>query len=403
MVYEEKQLPAPPSATGEIEGLPETLPSGTVATLFESGKALALGIGERLTTYQLLLNSDRPTAGQRADYALPGHAYGIAESALGLLIAAECAGRSALLLLRDRELVTILELSGKITALAAAGAQAYVVVLEEDGRRGRLAQINVRQRAVVAGRPLDHAQMNLSVDPSGQHVVLADQVEHKVMSLGSDLMPESVAPALTRSEANPSAPPERETHDLYCCCLLCRPIGDGEPPSRPAPPGDEPPQPPAETRPPHDGDTGVPSDNGGTVVGNGDQVDHRPPPGSDRPPCGRSLFYPVADLQRLGAYFLASDRKACQVALLSSDMNLLEEWQFGRGGVKLLPAEGASTLVMHLRDSGKWVWHDVHEMVSKRRPDLDLFPLVPLESKTFIGQQTYALSHGQQPAPRAAR
>ena len=42
MVFEEKQWPVTTSTTGEITGLPQTLPLGTVATLFDGGKALAL-------------------------------------------------------------------------------------------------------------------------------------------------------------------------------------------------------------------------------------------------------------------------------------------------------------------------------------------------------------------------
>ena len=178
--------------------------------------------------------------------------------------------------------------------------------------------------------------------------------------------------------------------------MWCKPSGNGEQ-DRPEPfaPGSrESPQQPEESGTNYEGEDGIPSDDGGIVIANGDRVDHYSPTGQGKFPCGRRLFWNVATLQRLGRYLLASDRSARHVALLSTDMNLVDEWQFGRGGCLPLTAEGTSVLVMHIRDSGKWIWRDVHETASNLRPWLDRFPLSPQESKTFIGQQTYPMSLG---------
>ena len=403
LIFEEKQQSGQNSAMGEITDLPKTLVPGTVATLFEGAKGLAIAADDRLTIYRLLLDSNRSAAREVASHRLPGQVSTIAESTLGLLIATELAGRSTVSLIREKDLTTILELSGKITQLAAAGGQAYAVTFEAQEHQSHLIQIDLRQRAAVARRPLDHTQMKLSVDSTGQHLILTDIMARKITKLGSDLKPKSSPPTQPSAELRAVAggehnqhrngPPDRLPHEPGCCCICCK-LTDKEEQTRPqpSPSGGETPQQPEEPGPDYEGEDGVPSDDGGIVVGNGDRVDHHSPSGQGKPPCGRRLFWSIAALQRLGGYVLASDRSTRHVALLSADMNLVDEWQFGRGGALLLTAEGTSALVMHIRDSGKWVWHDAYEIVSNLRPWLDQFPTIQQETKTFIGQQSYTMS-----------
>lgn len=409
----EKREPVPQPGTGEIVGLPEKLPAGALAILCAAGKMLALASGESLTTYRLELGPESSRASEPSAVSLPGDARAMADSALGLLVATESSGGSALSLLSGGELISLIELRGEITALVAAGAQAFAAIDLGDGPAGRLVQIDLRQREVVAERPLGRGRVKLSVDPLGTQVVLADPVERRVISLGADLKPRSTAPVLP----SPGGPAMGETqrHSACCCCALCQPQDEGSPESQPTPAGErsgeEPPsqkpekagkpQPEDKTRhePEQPGGAGIPADDGGTIVGDGDRVDHLPPPGRDWNPCGLSLFYTVDDLHRVGSFVLASDRHGRQVSLLSADMNLLDQWSFGRGGAMLLSAEGTTQMVMHLHGTGKWLWRDVYESAVKVHPDLDIFPRFPLASKTFIGQKTYALSHGQQPSP----
>lgn len=408
MEIERGQQAVRPPEAGEIEGLPKALAAGTVAALFEAGKALAVATRETLTIHELILRPEGSAAREVGRHALPGPAVALAETTLGLLVATERRRRSVLALLKGRELAPVMEVRGKIHALAAAGAQAYAVIAERPGGCGRLVRINLRQREIVAERPLDHAGMRLAVGPAGQHVVVTDVVERVVMSLGSDLRPMEVrvAPGGPVAAERPHDH-EHPSHGQGCCCCICVPVTPGgeDEPGRPrTPPREDEPGPPGETRPDRPpGDVAVPSDDGGTIVGNGDRVDHYPPAGTSRGPCGRKLFYTVDDLRRIGPYVVASDRTGRHVSLLSADMNLLDEWEFGRGGARLLTAEGTATMVMHHRSSGLWTWRDVHGMVAERRPDLELFPRPTLESKTFIGQKLYPLSHGGYEAPKSIR
>lgn len=402
MNYEEP-IVATPSHAEVIYGLPGSLPGGTVGLLFDGGKALALAAGCALTIYRLSLDSECPLAHEGCTYELPGEVSGLAESALGLIIVVRQGNCAILLLWHECTLLTILEIAGKITAVAGSGGYAYVVI-QEDGGRGRVAQVNLRQRSISAERRLEHGNMRLAVDPAGEQVVVTDPVERNVMQLSSSLRP-IAAPAPPQRGATPTPGPEPTVHEACCCCVCCKPSGHPDPA---VPPGTHPGGTPPSGGPgegtqagpaPGPGQTGsvaIPGPHGGVVVGDGGRVDHHPPPATGRPPCGRNLFYTVADLHRLGEYILAADAKARSVSLLSADMNLLEEWQFGRTGAMLLPAAGTPMLVMHSRDTGTWTRRDVHQAVAKYRPDLELFPHIPLESKTFIGQKTYLMSHGTQ-------
>jgi hypothetical protein len=408
-----KRRPVPQPGTGEIVGLPETLAAGTLAVVCSGGEMLALASGENLAIYRLELSPESSTASEPSDVSLPGIAAAIADSALGLLVATHHPEGSTLSLLSGRELIPLIEFRGEITALAAAGAQAYAAIDLGDGQGGRLVQVNLRQRAVAAERRLERGRVKLSVDSAGTQVVLADPLENKVLSLGADLKPR----AATSDQPSPSrsAAGGRQRHDACCCCAQCQPQADDGPESSQTPAGERGGEEPAGRKPDETGErqpedqtrhepeqpgrTSIPADDGGIVVGNGDRVDHFPPPGRGWNPCGLSLFYTVDDLHRIGSYLLASDRHGRQVSLLSEDMNLLDQWSFGRGGAMLLPVAGTTRMVMHLRSTGKWVWQDVYESAVKVRPELDIFPRFPLASKTFIGQTVYALSHGQQPSP----
>lgn len=385
-----------PSATEEIGGLPATLAADTVGLLYARDESLALASGNRLTVYRLTRKRKGVTAQPRCEIEVDGTVGDLAESALGLLVAARCGGKSAVMQLQNDTLLPVLDVVGAITAFGGAGASAYAVVSKESGR-AVLVRIGLRQRAVVAEQPLVHSEMKLAIDPTGQHVVVTDTRERTVRSADGDLRWTPV-PAL---QAKPS---KQSAHSEDCGCCVPRCGCDGAPTT------------PFEGREidqagddrPSDGGmpTGgaaMPSDGGGTVVGDGSRVNHHPQPGTGKRPCGRDLFFHVSELHRLGSYILATDQRGRHAAVLSADMNVIDEWQFGRGGALMLPGSGTSTLLMHTRSTGRWTWRDEHLFATDYRADLRFFPPVAVESKTFIGQQTYALSHGQQPSPTSVK
>lgn len=393
-----------------ISGLPGNLPAGAVAALVDGGRSLVVASGRRLTIYRLEVDGDQARADQVQEIELPGRAFAVDESPLGVLIATQADRHAVVALLRERELSIIHRTAGTVTAFAVGGTHAYTVVREPEGDRARLLQLNIRQRAVSNSRALEHARMSVTIDRSGGHIVVTDIVARAVLSLDDRLQLIPLRLVAPPGHA-PNRPGERARlkHPLGCCCFCCKPPADdgrpddrsddrhpsdGTPPSDGGPPGRDSPVPPH-----HHGDAGVPSNDGGTIVADRDRVDHHPPRGISPLPCGRSLFFGVVTLKHAGAYLLAADRNNRHVALLSADMNLVDEWDVGRGGAVLATTRESPMFLMHVRGSGQWSLHDADLIVSKYRPWLDLFPLLPLESKTFIGQQTYALSYGQPETP----
>jgi hypothetical protein len=385
-------------ASGDtITGLPASLAKDALALLYAGGECIAIGLATHLELFHLAASHSGRHARSIGVYRLPGSILGLAESALGLLIAAQCEEGTRILLIRDGHPIPLLELKGRVTALAAAGGFAYAV-LKTAECGGRLVSIDLRQRAVSASAPLDHGNMQLAVDPSGEPVVLTDRTASRVMSLQSNLKP-APAPA---PQPGPSADqPHRSGCRCYACCpdQTTKPEpGPNDPPTGSRPSGGDTPQRP-DAPGGTNGQTGVPSGNGGTVVGNGGHVSHHPKPGQDWDPCGRHMFYTVDTLHRMGAYFLAASVGGRQAALLSADMNLLQEWQFGRGGARILSAADTPAMVMHLHGSGKWIFQDAFH-IAGRHGDLGVFPVRPLDSKVFIGQPTmHTMSHGQKPVP----
>ncbi|MEP6714209.1 MAG: hypothetical protein ABJC09_01465 [Terriglobia bacterium] len=399
---------------GEISGLPHPLPAGVLAALVENGTAIALAGGNLLEIYRVSSGQGHCGASEEASYALPGRACGLAESNLGIVVAVVECELSTVYLARDCRLVKICDLPGTVTDLVAAGSQAYAVVRTGMGLQGRLVQIDLRQREITLERALDNWKIKLSIDLAGQQIVIADAAANQVTCVGPGLQPPPAvppppsvgyAPPASRCgcEKEPAYP--KDVHPRGCCCAVCQSAPSGGGPQGPQlPGGGSGQQPPAGTGqgPGQTGQTGVPGTGGGTVVGNGSTVGHNPPKGLGTP-CDRNLFWTVATLQRAGAYFLAADRSGQRVALLSSDMNLLDEWKFGRGGAMLLAAESSPSVVMYMRSSGKWLLRETQAAVALR-PGLQQYAVQPQDSKTFIGQPPgapvyYTMSYGQGGAP----
>ncbi len=418
MKKKKSQGPQPPRAHGEIDGLPSSLPGGALVALIENGTAIAVAHGELLTIYRLVQDGERAYAREQGRQRLPGTASALAESSLGIVAVVEgCEGSHLCIASRER-VISIASLPGIATALAVAGSHAYVVSRDGGSRQGRLIQVDLRQREVVSERSLEHAAMQLSVDHAGSRLVLSDPKSSRVTILdpSAGLRPIRIPrPILNLSNGRDAATSGREreaTHQHGCCCMVCTPDpgtgGSGtdtpsspQDPTRPTTPptnGQQGPQRPGDDGSGHDGQVGVPAPGGGTVVGNGTSVDHHPPGGLGGGPCGRNLFWEVAKLDRSMSYFLASDRSGQHVALLSADMNLIEEWKFGRGGAMVLASETSPTVVMHVRSLGQWIKHDIQTLVSARI-DLGRYLLQPEVSKTFIGQKFYTMSYGQAGAP----
>jgi hypothetical protein len=382
-----------------VTGLPKVLPADSVGLLYRDDTRLALAHGNKVSVYALGHVREGWHARELHAVEIEGAVTALGESDSELLVVTRHKEHSSVGLLGEQAVLPLLRVDGHVMAFASAGGAAYAVVSERSWL-ARLVRINLRQRSITDQRELPHGEMTLAVDPSGQQVVLTDLRARTVLSLGGNL---EASPTVASSPNSVPLAAVAE-HPRGCCCwICCKPgaegaEGGGSPASQPhtgdVPGGATTPAGGAPT-----GGAGVPSGGGGTVVANGGRVDDHPPGGGGSAPCGRELFYRIAALHRLGAYVLAADRQGRQVSVLTPDMNVVDEWHFGRGGAILLPGHGTATLLMHVRGTGQWILRDEHAYAITRRIDLTLPPPIALNGKTFIGQQTYPLSYGQPRSP----
>jgi hypothetical protein len=218
---------APPAReAGEISGLPPSLPQGTLAALVENGTVIALASGDTLTTFRVESGPEYCSARTHTSRKLPGRATALAESNLGLLVAVVDCEHAAIYLAGENHLAPICEAPGTVMALVAAGAHAYAVVQTGPGLQARLLRIDVRQRKVIAERPLDHSQMKLSIDLAGQQLVVTDADANRVHVLGPNLEPLSAAgasPAPGEYSGPQPSGSEGNPHPRGCCCMVCLP------------------------------------------------------------------------------------------------------------------------------------------------------------------------------------
>jgi hypothetical protein len=93
--------------------------------------------------------------------------------------------------------------AGRLTGLAAAGLDAYVVTGRPDGT-GQLVRFDLQRRQQIAYRALSSDDFQVEVDPAGTHVVLVDQTNEWVASLRSDLRPTPAGPQPSAPDPHPA-------------------------------------------------------------------------------------------------------------------------------------------------------------------------------------------------------
>src|SRR5215217_8377163 len=120
-------IEASSSTPRTISGLPASLPPNAHALLVRGGTAIALAIDEVLTIFEISVGRDDCAGREVETYELAGHACGLAQSELGILVALDREDRTALCLARDGDLTVVCEVRGAITALGASGAHAYTL------------------------------------------------------------------------------------------------------------------------------------------------------------------------------------------------------------------------------------------------------------------------------------
>lgn len=344
-----------------VAGLPP-LEHGDHAALSAEGD-VALARADRLELYTLGPRGAETAWSGRFDGAITALCAGTR----GFIVAA---GRAVLHVSPDGRSRPLAEVEGTVDALAAGGLAVYAAVGRAGRRDGRLLKIDALGGGIVSEQALRTSHVRLSVDASGAHLGVADGSSFRVLRERTD------------DPCEPREPPPRRPAPPDPCD--CGRRGDGEGGAPPTPPHGE--GAPGRRREPCEpGRSGLPTPDGGAIVGDGSGVTHFPP-GAAYPfdPCRLQLFFEVAQLHAIGAHLVAADREAMHVAILAAaDLRLVKERQLRRGAL-LLSHPAQPMLLLFDRARGAWQ----REFVDAWRPGpLDVAPFVDpwSEGMTWVG------------------
>lgn len=366
-------------------GLPTDLPAETLTLLFDHGRRLAIGVGECLEIHDV-------STGRQVDrFNVDASLRGLEETSLGLVVALQHAEGWTLTLATDR-CRPLVQGRGVVRGTAASGGSVLVLATNADWLGARLYSVDLHRRSVDRVVEVGTDATSVAVNQVTGNVVVSAGLSGGMLLLDPDLQrPARPMSALTKPAACNCS--ERPGCTCIRCCNPCGhgdeapAAGDDKPhrePERPAPNEREPARPP--------GQVGIPTDDGGVITGDGGRIEHHRPPGSGRGPCGLNLFWRIAALQRYGNHVLALAHGGRQAALLSMEMDLIQEWNFGRQSAHFVRSAGAPLLMMFDRAARRWTLDSIADHVGFKA-GLDRYPIFALQTKTFIGQQTYALSH----------
>lgn len=373
-----------PPEPAYISGLPE-LDRESLAILTRRGDVV-VARQCRITTYRLDEQNCEPRL--EAEFKEPVTAIG--ESEWGVIAAAG----SAIHHVTSNGTRELAPVEGVVRSMVAAGASVFAVVGRQGRLDGTLVEIDLLRSAIASERSLRSDAVTLSADASGSFLGVSDGTTFRTLRVGpGDPCPDRPSPE----------PPRPEPVDDPCKC--CKRIekekekpGDGDADRDPTPADTHPVPEPCDP-----GQSGVPTPDGGRIVGNGDGVTHHPPgPRLPWDPCRSHLFFEVHQIRTAGAYLIAADREARNVAVLAaSDLRVLHQAQYRQGAVVL--SHPSQPLMMVFDHAGR-AWERKHfgEIELELSP-IELEPSVhpdvlALDTMTFTGSPLPVLKGKYAPA-----
>lgn len=308
------------------------LERGSVAFLTARGEVI-IATDQRIATYRL---DERRCLAEDEVY-LDEPVTALVESNAGMLAAAG----NAICRLSARGAQELLRVEGIVRSMAATSSSVFAVV----GRAGRLdatlVEFDPVRAAVVSERSLGSDAIALSTDPEGTYLGLADGMGFRTLRLRPDepCRPPTERPQSESPGAQHTKPGDDHCHSHRCCDANGNPQDKVDDPGTGCNPSQNESRCPV-TEPCDHGQSGVPTPDGGRIVGNGSGVAHYPPAGTPwRPfsPCRSHLYFDVKQLQFAGhQYVLAQDREARNIAVLAaSDLRILHRAHYRNGAVLL--------------------------------------------------------------------
>lgn len=362
------QLPARISCDGNLPSLTHD----SFALLTADGDVVVAS-ANGVSTYHL----DEHGWRARHQWSFTHPVTALAESPLGVLVAAgsqlHCASADTV-----RQ---VAHLDGIVRSLAGAGTTAFAAVGRTGRLDGMLVEVDLLQAMIVSQQSLRSARVTLATDSTHSYLSIGDGQTLQTRRIRAS---QPCLPIPDGGAATPAPPPS----DPACHCQDSALVDATSPAPNPRPPAE--PCDPAQS--------GVPTPDGGRVVGDGDGVTKHPPGDGRTPnPCRSHLFFQVQSVRLAGAYVIASDRQGHHVAVLAAeDLQVLHQIQSRKGTVLLVhPAQ--ARMLMFDRRTGSWS-DTAFDRLPRRPLEVPLQPLQPLEPNIFTGTSLQTLRGTRAPA-----
>jgi hypothetical protein len=365
--------------------------------------------GTELQEYKLRRNGDDLEAERFATITPPGRVTALADSRYGVVVASDCGAHTELHRIVDGRAYSVARVEGVIGSLAVLNTSAFAVTRVPNRLDGKLVAIDLFRNAIAMEQTVLNGNMELSTDPTGSHLGIADRASgtFSIKSGSRDpcvpgmgpaprgVEPEDASSLYTSPNPQRSPPGTAATHFSDCCCCSCQSTNWPVPPAG-TPSSGHTGQPSGRRgNPCHPGQAGVPTPEGGAVVGNGGRLGRHPNAGSGQPnPCTADLMWSPRTLAHATSVYVAGDERGRNFAIVSSsDMRILDQRQLGRaGGIILADAASPTLLLMH-RATGRW--EVIHADRLPSGIGLDHVPVVlNTDSVTFHGLKTLSLIGG---------
>jgi hypothetical protein len=364
-------VPQSPREPCHLQGLPE---------LDADSLALLNGRGEIIVAHHARIVTYRPG---KEGYELGGQVElsqtvtAIADSDQGTIAAA---GGVVYLISSDVAPREIAAVDGLIRNLAATPSSVFAVVGRPGHLDGTLVEIDPLRSAIISERTLRSDAVELTTDATGTFLGLADGMTFRTLRLERD----DPCPVEQRPESR------EPTHAAPLPVDCCKDRAGQK---------DEEPQQAVETdaghrREPCDpGRSGVPTSDGGRIVGDGHGVVLHPPGSREWNPCRSQLFFEVHRIRAASLFIIATDLGAHHIAVLSSsDLQVLHQAHFRQGAEVLShPAEAAMLIFNRSRKIWEYKAFDTFDIRA-----IDLEPAIvsefAAESMTWKGVPLPVLS-----------
>ena len=399
-----------------VRGLTRPSSSHPHVVLGEGGLVVTIADGAEITSYTLIHDDKGVEALPRWSRQRSCALSALVDGGNGRVVAIRRHEDSSLVEIIDSDghEHTLTEVKGSVCGSVVAGGRLFLATRRDRHVGATLFEIDLVSGHIVSETPLASCNIDLSSSPSGNRVTISDRINKTISTRSST--PEKPCPPVGDPTRPPSGGPKAPAAPDPCGChgsVSTQPQDQPGAARRPA--GDDPCGP---------GMAGLPDNNGGAIVSDGNGVGKRPSgsrtggrgPGGDHQvgsgetpsplDCYGNLSWTSDRLRWAGAYVLATQGNYMRklAVLRASDMRVLLQRDFGNQGALVFDHPTTEAILLYHSKRGTWEWLDLASDTLVGPLDRDSRTVFPfIDQKTFQGQQVMSLIQGHVPTTGEVR